>query len=115
MSLKESNLLTVTYTPTNFANILNVSLLVGDSVIVTQRRSGELEVHDATTFQVVRVHITDTSMGEWLLQASTPGTFDIQVAVYGDTGFFSYIDGQCTWGTTHKTAYSAPQVVTVSP
>jgi hypothetical protein len=112
--LEVNNPLTVTYTPSNFANILNVSLIINSSVVAVQRQSGELEIYDSSTFQVLQVHMTATSTGKWLLQATTPGTFDIQVKGYGDAGFFSYIDGKCIFGTTHKTIDSDPLAVTVS-
>jgi hypothetical protein len=112
--LEVSDLLIVTYKHSNFANILNASLIVNSSVIAVQRQSGELEIHDSSTFQVLQTRITATGTGEWLLQANAPGNFDIQVRVYGDTGFFSYIDGKCIPGTTHKMILSDAAAVNVS-
>ena len=95
-----------------FAMVAQVSLLMNSvSVAILKPRatspSQDLTVEPFPLARVMTGVISGyTGEGTFTLSAIGPGTVDVEVSIYGDTGFCTYTNGQCNCGTTFRTIKS---------
>jgi hypothetical protein len=95
-----------------FAMVAEVSLLLNSvSVAVLKPRATSPSQNlTAEPFPLARVMAGVmsgyTGEGTFMLRAIDPGTADVEVSIFGDTGFCTYTNGQCNCGTTFRTIKS---------
>ncbi len=114
VALAVGDTLTVTYTTLpKFAGLAETSLLV-DSTRVAVLGQSQLEISDPSTFQTLPgTKGNSLGSGKFIVQAVGPGTVNVQVRVFGDAEFCSYVNEQCGCGTTFKSTVSDPVSITV--
>jgi hypothetical protein len=115
VALAVGDTLTVTYTSVpKYAGLAEASLLV-DSAKVAVAAQSHSELVDPSTLQMLPgTEGYYNGDGKFVMQALRPGTFEVQVRVYGDAEFCTYFDEQCSCGTTFKWTASDPVSITVS-
>jgi hypothetical protein len=95
-----------------FAMVAEVSLLMNSvSVAVLKPRatspSQNLTVEPFPLARVMTGVMSGyTGEGTFMLRAIDPGTADVEVSIFGDTGFCTYTNGRCNCGTTFRTIQS---------
>jgi hypothetical protein len=115
VALAVGDTLTVTYTSLpKYAGLAEASLLVDATKVAVVAQSHSELVDPGTIQMLPGTEGYYNGDGKFVIQALRPGTFDVQVRVFGDAEFCTYLDGRCSCGTTFKWTVSDPVSITIS-